>query len=251
MTPASLGGHDGDFARLAMFTRKAQVRDVRQGVGRVGGKAKQWLADLVDTDHNPIPGALVLGPRLPLIGSWGAVGFFGGNLHDPYFIGAPWTMEDQKDVETHVLLDRFGPMTFHLIEKGVYTIKKPAPHGGAQERLFQVTLGSVEMMGGTRRLARAGGAGEGGDERGDYVAVDAETSPSFVSWMVWVTQALQALVAAAGNPVPALPPPPDLGGDGAPAADRVPETDGQGGEEPATAQVVGRIVTGSPIVRGR
>lgn len=292
MIPQSVGGHMGDDARVAILPRKAKVTKVRQGQSIAGGEAAQWVADLECTDGTTVPNAMILGPRVPLVHteevqSWGMVGFFGGNVLDPYFIPAPWTSEHQHDVESHVLLDRFGPMTFHLIPGGVYTIKIPAPPGEAQERLLQIVAPShpdgpsFQMLGGARRIARGGGVGDGADTRGDYVVIDATCAPAFIAWVEAVSAALNgiqatlqgliagqaalaaqtAAIAAWGltvapplpgpfPPAPAAPePPPD-----APdlPVDPIPDVEGSGNLPAGGAvQIAGQIVTASSTVRGR
>lgn len=290
MEPQSIGGHAGDLARFSPYPKKGKVIAVRQGQSIAGGVANQWVCDLDCTDGAFIPNAMVIGPRVPLVHtterpSWGAVGFFGANLHEAFFCPATWTGEGANDIATHELLDLFTHFTFHIFQH-FYTIKVPAPAGTHEERLLEIHEPaapggiSFQMLGGTRRVARAGGVGDGADTRGDYVAIDVTSSPAFIGWIQAVTTALagvQATLAALATgqaalaaqtealrvwgltvapplpgpfpPAPVAPPAPP-----APPAlplDPVPDVEGSGNLPGAVAQVVGQIVSGSSTVRGR
>lgn len=264
MVPTSIGGHAGDLARFSPAIRFGWVTRIRRGRGLDGGAAAQWRCDVECTDGGDAPNCLVIGPRLPHVHTdeqpaFGLVGTFGANRLDPWFLPLVWGAATLEQIRANVALDVFQTVTFRVADDGSYFVEVPTPDGGAEKRLeISGPQALFLMLGGTRRLARAGTVD--GSEAGDYVAIDAASSPTFVAWMQWVTAALNALLAVAqagGGPIPngqgnaALTPFVLTGPDGAPAGDTVPEVEGQGGEAPAAAQVVGRIVTGSSTVRGK
>jgi hypothetical protein len=269
--------------RLLMFPRLARVVAVRSGQTRTGeGQATQWIADLEDIDSGAlIIGALVEGDGRPLVHtkvrpSVGVYQALAGNAHKCTFRPWRWPSCSPEDIASHDLLAEYETITFHVFRSPstgatFYTVKKPDLHRAAQEepgaghvhqeRYLQIVAGkdgepiAFEMLGGPRRMARAGNADDGG--KGDFTQIDAETSPNFVAWMAWVTAALTAIAGvsqAEGGPIPpnVIAPFPSLGGDGAPLGDPVPAVDGgEAGPAPVGASVVGAIVTGSTATRGR
>jgi hypothetical protein len=277
-----------DPARLMLTVRLARVLRVKAGEGRSPGqKASQWIVDLEDLDSGAIVvGALVVGSRRPIAtsktrASIGVYTALAGNSAKCVFWALTWPSCSKRDIASHDLLDEHETITFH-IERGArsgntaYTIKKPDldrsddnefeagqvyQRDYMQERYLQILADkegrgvSFEMLGGSRRMARAGTTDEGG--KGDYVQIDAETSPNFAAWMTWVTSAITALSGVSqggGGPIPpaVIPPFPTLGPDGSPAGDPVPAVDGaEPGPPPVGASVVGAIVTGSTSTRGR
>jgi len=277
-----------DAARLMLTMRLARVLRVKAGESRTPGKkASQWVVDLEDLDSGAVvEGALVVGARRPIVTSKtrpsiGVYTALAGNSAKCIFWPLVWPSCSKRDIASHDLLDEHETITVH-IQRGAksgntaYTIKKPDldrsddsefeagqvyQRDYLQERYLQILADktghgvSFEMLGGSRRMARAGTTGEGG--KGDYVQIDAETSPVFAAWMAWVTNAITALSVvsqAGGGPIPpnVIPPFPTLGPDGAPAGDPVPPVDGEApGAPPVGASVIGAIVTGSTSTRGR
>lgn len=267
-----------DAARLMLTMRLAKVIRVKAGESRTsGGRASQWIVDLEDLDSGAlVPGALVVGARRPIVTSKtrpsiGVYTALAGNASKCIFWPLIWPACSKRDIASHDLLDEHETITVH-IQRGAksgntaYTIKKPDldrsddsefeagqvyKRDYLQERYLQIIADkdghgvSFEMLGGSRRMARAGTTGDGG--KGDYVQIDAETSPNFTAWFL----ALQALYTAAA-PALGLPLPGQPGGPPVPAGDPVPAVDGEvPGAPPAGPSVVGAIVTGSTSTRGR
>lgn len=241
-------------------------------------RGARWTCDVRVTTGAPVERCLIVGDRLPLVNqpnrpSWGVVGYIGSNAHDPVFWPCPWTSETDPEIVSHDKLDRHEFFTFHIENQrgevtpeapngtnadafGVYTIRAPgnAPpneDNGPAHRYLQIVSrprsgggsGKVQLMGGSRRMARAQADGAAGD----YVAISASTSPNFAAWLAWAHGVLTAAATDLGLP----PFPGAVGGDGAPAGDPVPAVDGgAAGEAPAGAQLVGAIITGSQVVTG-
>lgn len=294
--------------------RWGKVVGVRRGESRGEGQgiATQWVADIEDHQAGGgliIQGATVAGPRLPRVHtderpSFAVWGTFNGNIQTPWCMPCPWTSCFMHDIGTHELLDEYDTMTIHLWVSPVtgnsfYTLKDPEKRANEgdgfanQRRFLQISWTpegaplAFEMLGGSRLMARAG-TRDGG--RGDYVVIDADTSPNFVAWQTEITAAVNALAAqaaalatgqaalaaqtaalnayaaalpaavaaniATGTPVPpftasAAPVAPPAGPAAVgPPEDGVPEVDGLAPTPPAPFTTVGRIATGSPQTRG-
>jgi hypothetical protein len=273
-----------------LVKRLARVTAVRRGETKLGdGVASQWLADLEDIDTGAlVVGALVEGDGMPLVHtkdrpSIGTYEALAGNSHKCVFRPWRWPSCSAADIANHDMLGEYETITFHLYRsprtgQTFYTIKRPDMHRAAQEdpgaghvhqeRYLQIVAGesgeglAFEMLGGSRRMARGGTAEAPGD--GDYVRLDATTSPQLATSYAALVQLVGALVTTVQGLGGVLPPEalallPALVTpvDGVPAVDggdELPEEPGGGPEAPGSPRalrIVGRITTSSASTRGR
>lgn len=263
-----LDGHMADLARFFPFHRYGSVTAVDRARSVTGGEAFRWVATVECTDGMVLDRCLVVGRRVPRVHtaerpSFGLVGAFGANATDPWFIPSPWSAATLEELKAFLALDEFDSVSIRVRNDGAWIVDAPVPDSDERESRILVAENLVAMLGGSRRMARAGvhGSEEPLDVYGDAVAIDQITSPLFFAWAKWVTQALNALLTIAqdgGGPIPPgagnpiLTPYVAITPEGYPLGDEVPAIDGQGGGgAPDFPQVVGRIVTGSTNVRGK